>query len=64
MGHKGANKLKPKKSKLLPHENLNISSLAHLNSNSAGQSIGKNNGTNKAEKIPVAALNKKNRNGK
>lgn len=63
MGHKGANKLKPKKSKSLPHENLNLSSIAHSGSNPV-QSLVKNNGSGKGEIIPAAGSNKKNRKGK
>ena len=63
MGHKGANKLKPKKSKLLPNQNLNLSSIAHSGSNS-GQSLAKNNGTGRADKNPVAGLSKNKKPGK
>lgn len=63
MGHKGANKLKPKKSKLLPHENLNLSSITHSGSNSV-QPLVKNSPLGKSPLAPVAGSNKKNRKGK
>lgn len=63
MGHKDDSKLKPKKSKSLPHENLNLSSIAHSGSNSAQPPV-KNNGSGKSEIIPVTGSNKKNRKGK
>lgn len=58
MGDKG-NKLKPKKSKTNPKENLSISSLAHPGANSV-QTLVKNNDSKKA--APDA--NKKNRKGR
>jgi hypothetical protein len=63
MGHKGANKLKPKKSKSLPHENLNLSSITRSGSNSA-QPLAKNNSSIKGGSAPVVGLSNKNKKGK
>lgn len=63
MGHKGDNKLKPKKSKSLPHENLNLSSITRSGSNSV-QTLVKNNDSGKGGGVPAAGPNKKSRKGK
>lgn len=59
MGHKGANKLKPKKAKLTANENMYISSIVHPGSKSPAQSPVKNSDSDKGEKKPVNGSNKK-----
>jgi hypothetical protein len=64
MGHKGANKLKPKKAKLTDNKNMYISSIVHPGSKSPAQSPVKNNESDKGEKKPASGSSKKNKKGR